>query len=123
MGAKGDGKTDDTEVLKSAIASNLAIYLPTGRYLVTQTIKLKQSTVLVGLNPITTQIVLANKSPGFEGIGSPEALLETPKGGDNIVTGIGLDPGAYNNRAVAAKWMADSNSYMNDVRFIGGHGT
>ena len=123
LGAKGDGKTDDTEVLKSAIDGNQAVYLPTGRYLVTQTIKLKQNTVLIGLNPITTQIVLADKSPGFEGIGSPQALIEAPKEGDNIITGIGLDPGAFNNRAVAAKWMAGTNSYMNDVRFIGGHGT
>jgi sugar lactone lactonase YvrE len=46
-----------------------------------------------------------------------------PKDGRNIVTGIGLDVGAFNERAVAAKWMASSNSMMNDIRFIGGHGT
>ncbi len=123
LGAKGDGVTDDTEVLKKAISKYKAIYLPTGRYLVTQTIALKKKTILIGLNPITTQIVLADKSPGFEGIGSPQALIEAPKEGENIITGIGLDPGAFNNRTVAAKWMADSNSYMNDIRFIGGHGT
>lgn len=123
LGAKGDGKTDDTEALKNAIAHYPNIYLPTGRYLVTQTIKLMPNTVLIGLNPITTQIVLANKITAFGGIGSPKALLEAPKGGKNIVSGIGLDPGAFNPRAVAAKWMAGPNSLMDDVRFIGGHGT
>ncbi len=94
LGAKGDGKTDDSGTLKKAIDKYQAIYLPTGHYLVTQTIKLKPNTVLVGLNPITTQIVLADKTPAFTGAGSPKALLEAPKGGSNIVTGIGLDPGA-----------------------------
>ena len=123
LGAKGDGTTDDTEAFKKAIAQHQAIYLPTGRYLVSETILLKSNTVLIGLNPITTQIVLADKTPEFCGKGSPKALLETPKGGTNIVTGIGLDAGAFNERTVAAKWMAGANSFMNDVRFIGGHGT
>ncbi len=123
LGAKGDGVTDDTEILKKAIEEHEAIYLPTGRYLVKETITLKPNTALIGLNPISTQIVLADKTPEFCGIGSPKPLLEAPKGGNNIVTGIGLDAGAFNERVVAAKWMAGSNSYMNDVKFIGGHGT
>ncbi|MDL2265901.1 SMP-30/gluconolactonase/LRE family protein, partial [Parabacteroides sp. OttesenSCG-928-G21] len=50
-------------------------------------------------------------------------LLETPKGGKNIVNGIGLNTGAYNYRAVGCKWMAGTDSYMNDVKFVGGHGS
>jgi sugar lactone lactonase YvrE len=123
LGAKGDGVTDDTEILKKAIAQYEAIYLPTGRYLVKETIALKPNTVLIGLNPITTQIVLADKTPEFCGVGSPKPLLMAPKEGRNIVTGIGLDAGAFNERVVAVKWMASSNSMMSDVRFIGGHGT
>ncbi|MGD8781341.1 MAG: glycosyl hydrolase family 28-related protein [Ignavibacteria bacterium] len=123
LGAKGDGITDNTEALKKAISSYQAVYMPTGRYVVSETITLKRNTVLIGLNPITTQIVLADSTVEFCGKGSPKALLQTPKNGINIVTGIGLDVGAYNERAVAAKWMAGSNSLMNDVRFLGGHGT
>ncbi len=37
--------------------------------------------------------------------------------------GIGLYTNGINPRAVAAKWMAGANSMMNDVRFLGGHGT
>ena len=123
LGAKGDGFSDDTGVLMEAITKYRTIYLPTGRYRVTDTITLKPETVLIGLNPITTQIVLQDSTPGFQGVGPPKPLLETPKGGSNIVTGIGLDAGGINPRAVAAKWMAGANSLMNDVRFIGGHGT
>ncbi|MFO7447358.1 MAG: glycosyl hydrolase family 28-related protein [Ignavibacteriaceae bacterium] len=123
LGAKGDGLTDDTEILKQAVAKHNAIYLPTGRYLIKETIELKPNTVLIGLNPITTQIVLADKTPMFLGTGSPVPMVAAPKGGNNIITGIGLDPGAFNERVVAAKWMAGSSSMMNDVRFIGGHGT
>src|ERR1035438_2285089 len=41
----------------------------------------------------------------------------------NIMIGIGLYTNGINPRAVAAKWMAGRDSMMNDVRFLGGHGT
>jgi hypothetical protein len=50
-------------------------------------------------------------------------MLEAPKGGTNVVIGIGLYTNGINPRAVAAKWMAGADSMMNDVRFLGGHGT
>ena len=54
---------------------------------------------------------------------SPKPLIEAPKGGTNILIGIGLYTNGINPRAVAAKWMAGTNSMINDVRFLGGHGT
>jgi sugar lactone lactonase YvrE len=121
LGAQGDGCTDDTATFKDAIAKHRAIYLPSGRYRVTDTLALNPDTVLLGLHPFATQIVLTDSTPAFVGIGGPKPLLEAPKGGSNIVTGIGLDTG-QNSRAVAAKWMAGKDSLMNDVRFLGGHG-
>ena len=121
LGAKGDGRTDDTAAFKEAIAKHRAIYLPSGRYRVTDTLALNPNTVLLGLHPFATQFLLTDSTPAFVGIGGPKPLLETPKGGSNIVTGIGLDTG-QNSRAVAAKWMAGKDSLMNDVRFLGGHG-
>jgi Pectate lyase superfamily protein/SMP-30/Gluconolactonase/LRE-like region len=123
LGAKGDGTTDDTDVLRRAIAQYRAIYLPSGQYRVTDTITLKPDTILIGLHPSVTRILLADSTPAFQGVGSPKPLLETPKDGTNIVTGIGLYTNGINPRAVAAKWMAGTNSMMNDVRFLGGHGT
>jgi hypothetical protein len=123
LGARGDGVADDTEALKSAIALHRTIYLPSGQYRVTDTITLKPDTVLVGLHPSVTRILLTDGTPAFQGIGSPKPLLEAPRDGTNIVTGIGLYTNGINPRAVAAKWMAGKDSLMNDVRFLGGHGT
>ncbi|HEY8929446.1 MAG TPA: glycosyl hydrolase family 28-related protein [Mucilaginibacter sp.] len=122
LGAKGDGTTDDTEVLQDAINKYQTIYVPQGWYRVSETIKLKPNTVLIGLNPIATQFILADNTPAFGGFGGPKALLESAKGGENIVTGIGLSTSGDNPRAVACKWMSGEGSYLNDVKFIGGHG-
>ena len=123
LGAKGDGTTDDTAIIKKAIAEHRTIYIPSGHYIVTDTIALGPDTVLIGLNPTSTQFDIPDSTPAFQGPGSPKPLLETPKGGTNIVVGIGLYTNGINSRAVGAKWMAGKDSLMDDVRFLGGHGT
>jgi sugar lactone lactonase YvrE len=123
LGAKGDGTTDDTDALRNAIAQHRTIYLPSGQYRVTDTITLRPDTVLIGLHPSVTRILLADSTLGFQGVGGPKPLLETLKDGTNIVSGIGLYTNGINPRAVAAKWMAGTDSMMNDVRVLGGHGT
>ncbi|MEN0053429.1 MAG: glycosyl hydrolase family 28-related protein [Mucilaginibacter sp.] len=122
LGVKGDGETDDTKAIQDAIDKYPAIYVPQGRYRITQTLKLKTNTVLIGLNPIATQILLKDNEQAFGGFGGPVPMVETSKGGNNIITGIGLSSGRINPRAVACKWMAGANSYLNDVKFLGGHG-
>src|SRR5450759_2191159 len=123
LGAKGDGTTDDTKIFQDAVDKYPVIYVPQGWYVVSQTITLKQNTCLIGLSPIATQIMLSESTPAFSGFGSPKPLIEVPQGGKTIITGIGLNTGAYNYRAVGCKWMAGKDSYMNDVKFIGGHGS
>ncbi|HMH64532.1 MAG TPA: glycosyl hydrolase family 28-related protein, partial [Rhizomicrobium sp.] len=123
LGVQGDGKTDDTAAIQHAIDTTKVIYVPSGRYIVHDTIRLKPDTVLIGLHPSITQFDLPDNTPSFGGLGAPKALLETPKGGDNIVSGIGLFTGGINPRAVAALWQSGENSLMDDVRFLGGHGT
>jgi hypothetical protein len=123
FGAAGDGKTDDTAALQKAIDSNRVVYLPLGFYLVNDTIRLKPDTVLIGLHPGLTQLVLPNGSPKYQGVDGPRALLESAKGGDAIVSGIGLATGEVNQRAVALLWKAGEHSLVDDVRIQGGHGT
>lgn len=123
LGAKGDGTTDDTAAVQQAIAEHRVIYIPMGRYIVSDTIKLRPDTVLIGLHPSMTQFDLLDGTPAFQGPGTPKALLEAPQGGHNIVTGIGLYTNGINSRAVGALWMAGADSLMDDVRFLGGHGT
>ena len=123
LGAKGDGVTDDTEALQNALKTHRALYLPCGFYVVRDTLTLQPDTVLIGLHPGATQLILPDNTPAFQGTGAPKALLEAPKGGSNTVVGLGLYTSGANPRAVAARWKAGSGSMMNDVRFLGGHGT
>ena len=123
LGAKGDGRTDDTAVLQQAINEHRALYLPSGCYVVRDTLKLKPDTALIGLHPGATQLILPDGTPAYQGLGAPKALLDTPRGGNNVVIGVGLYTGGNNRRAVAALWKAGRDSLMNDVRFLGGHGT
>lgn len=122
-GVKGDGTADDTAALQRLVDTEHILYLPSGRYKLSDTLKLKADTVLIGLHPSTTQLDLADSTPGFDGAGPAKALLLTPQGGHNIVEGIGLWTGGINSRAVAAMWQAGPDSLMDDVRFLGGHGT
>lgn len=123
LGAKGDGETDDTKVFKDAIAKHRNIYVPQGFYRFTETVKMAEGTNLIGLHPWGTQFILKESEPAFSGFGGPKPILESSEGGDDILNGIGLSTGGYNYRAVACKWMAGQNSYMNDIKFVGGHGS
>ncbi|ATY33969.1 glycosyl hydrolase family 28-related protein [Sphingomonas psychrotolerans] len=123
MGAKGDDKTDDTAAIQKAIDSHRVVYLPTGFYRVSDTLRLRPDTVLLGLHPGLTQIVLPDGTAGYQGIGSPKALIESARGGEAIVAGLGLDTNGANPRSTALLWMAGVRSLVNDVKFQGGHGT
>ncbi|OJV20326.1 MAG: gluconolaconase [Dyadobacter sp. 50-39] len=122
LGAKGDGITDDTKAIQAAIDEHNVIYVPQGWYRITQTLKLKEKTVLIGLNPVSTQFILNDNTEAFGRFGPPVAMVESSAGGSNILTGIGISTAASNPRAVGLKWMAGADSYVNDVKFLGGHG-
>jgi hypothetical protein len=122
-GAVGDGQTDDTVAVQKTIDANRVVYLPLGFYLVSDSIRMKPDTVLIGLHPGVTQLVLPNGSPAYVGVDGPKALLESAKGGDAIVTGFGLATGEVNPRAVALLWKAGADSLVDDIRIQGGHGT
>ena len=122
-GAVGDGEADDTEAVQRAVDANDAVFFPEGWYRISKTIKLHDGSVLIGLHPFSTQLILAESTPAFSGFGSPVPMVETSEGGDTIFTGIGICTGGYNKRAVGMKWMASAGSLLNDVKFVGGHGT
>lgn len=123
LGAKGDGVTDDTAALQAAIAQHRVLYFPSGFYKITDTLALKPDTVLLGLHPSTTQILVPDATPAFHGLGTPKAMIESPQGGDNIVSGLGLFAGGINSRATNLLWQAGENSLVDDVKILGGHGT
>ena len=123
LGVKGDGISDDTAALQKAIDAHPVLYLPAGHYVVSNTITMKPDTVLIGLHPTLTQINLLDETPGYQGVGAPKAVLLAPPGGKNILSGIGIFAGGTNPRAVAVLWKAGEQSLIDDVRFLGGHGS
>jgi len=122
FGAKGDGTSDDTAALQKAIDSRRVVYLPLGVYAVNDTIRLKPDTVLIGLHPGLTQLRLPNGSPLYQGAGTPKALIESARGGDAIVTGIGINTGEVNPRATGLLWRAGAGSLVDDIRVQWGMG-
>jgi len=122
LGAKGDGQTDDTKIIQDAINKHDNIYVPQGWYKITETIRMKPNTRLIGLHPFGTQFRLDESTPAFSGFGAPKAMVESSEGGNNILNAIGINTGGYNYRAVGVKWMAGAGSYLNDIKFVGGHG-
>jgi len=123
LGVKGDGQTDDTAALQKAVDSHRVLYFPSGFYILSDTIKLKPDTALIGLHPGQVQFDVPNNSPAFAGVGTPKALIEAPKGGSNIVSGIGVFTMGANPRAVGVMWMAGENSLLDDLQIMGGGGT
>ncbi|HEY1986962.1 MAG TPA: glycosyl hydrolase family 28-related protein [Terracidiphilus sp.] len=123
LGVKGDGATDDTAALQKAIDTHPILYFPGGHYVVRNTLTLQPDSVLIGLHPTLTQIDLLDETPGYQGVGAPKAVLLAPPGGKNIVSGIGVFAGGINPRAVAVLWKAGEQSLLDDVRFLGGHGS
>jgi hypothetical protein len=123
LGVKGDGTSDDTAAIRRAIDAHRVLYFPSGHYVVSDTITLKPDTVLIGLHPTATQFDLLDSTAGYRGVGAPKAVLLAPSGGANIVSGIGIFAGGINPRAVALWWKAGEDSLVDDVRFLGGHGS
>ncbi len=123
LGVKGDGETDDTAAIQRAIDTHRVLYFPSGHYVVSDTLALKPDTVLIGLHPTMTQFDLPDSAPGYQGIGPPKPVIEAPAGGHNILSGFGVLTGGINPRAVGVLWKADEDSLIDDVRFLGGHGS
>jgi hypothetical protein len=123
LGVAGDGKTDDTAALQAAINTHPVLYLPSGHYLVHDTLTLKPDTVLIGLHPTLSQIDLAEDAPAFREVGPPRPVLSAPSGATTVLSGFGISTGGINPRATGVLWRASENSLIDDVRFLGGHGS
>ncbi|MES2422473.1 MAG: glycosyl hydrolase family 28-related protein [Pseudomonadota bacterium] len=123
LGVKGDDTTDDTAALQRAIDTHRVLYLPVGRYRVTDTITLRPDSVLIALHPSLTHLYLPDETPAYMGVGGPKALLQSAKGGNAVVSGLGLWTGGVNPRATALLWKAGEASMVNDVKIQGGGGT
>jgi hypothetical protein len=115
LGAKGDGTTDDTAAFRKAIAEHRAIYVPQGSYRISDSLALGRDTVLVGLQPAETRLILLPATAGFTDPSKPKPVILAPGGSAPIVSGIGVSLENDNPGAVGVKWMAGTGSFMDDV--------
>jgi hypothetical protein len=122
LGVKGESTTDDTAALQTAIDQHPVLFFPSGTYRLSGSLKLKPDTVLIGLNPGTTQISLIGGSAAFAGESDPIGLIVAPRGGSNIISSISINTGVRNPRAAGVVWMAGPNSMLDDVSFPVGFG-
>ena len=118
LGAKGDGLTDCTALFEKAIKNHDVIYLPMGKYLVSNTLVMGDNTTLIGLHPSRTQLVLNENTPGFMDANNARPLIVAPKGASCGISGVGF---SFDNNPglIGIKWMAGANSYINDMLFNG----
>jgi sugar lactone lactonase YvrE len=123
LGVAGDGKADDTAAIQRAIDTHRALYFPIGFYKVTDRLRLRLDTVLIGLHPAITQLYIPDDNPRHAGLGPVLPILESPRAGDNILSGLGLFTGRVNPRASALLWRSGEHSLVEDVKIMGGGGT
>jgi len=117
LGAKGDG-SDDTAALQAAIDGHRVLYFPSGAYRVTNTLRLRADSVLIGFNPVTTLITVTDEAANFTGEGEAVPVVQSAKGGAAILTGIGIDTEAMDRRAAGLVWRAGPRSMVEDVNFM-----
>ncbi|MGI5149566.1 glycosyl hydrolase family 28-related protein [Plantactinospora sp. CA-294935] len=115
MGRTIGAGTDDIEVFQAAVDSYDTVFVPIGRYLFSDTLRLRKTSNLVGLHPRQTWLLAADGHPHFSDPAAPRALVATPRGGRNVVTGIGLDTARQTPGSVNLLWQSGTGSYLADV--------
>lgn len=123
QGVVGDGIADDTAAIQRAIDTNRVLYFPAGFYKVTNRLTLRPDSVLIGLHPAMTQLYIPDGNAAHAGLGTVLPILESPRGGDNVLSGLGLFTGRINPRASALLWRSGESSLVEDVKIMGGGGT
>lgn len=129
FGAKGDGKTDDTQALQRAIDANgWQLYFPAGEYVITRPL---------GLNNTALSDVQHKKAGGWwAGAGSDKTIIKNIAGGSVFVTqGIafykfegmtfqtkpyGDDPCFVVNNVISKGGRNCKAQHFFDCRFVGG---
>ena len=120
-GCKGDGATDDTAALQAAISGSRTLFIPMGIYIVSDTLRLRPDSRIVGEG--LSVLLLAEASPGFGPGGGSKPLVAVPVGAEVevAVADIALwNMHCGNDGVVLLEWGAGANSTLHDVNMLVG---
>eukprot|EP00043_Microstomoeca_roanoka_P018214 m.193711 g.193711 ORF g.193711 m.193711 type:complete len:682 (-) comp16783_c2_seq13:216-2261(-) len=116
-GAKGDGVTDDTAAIASALQQHDVVFFPYGTYVISSTINLTATNVLIG--EVYSLLAAQAGAPAFASADNPNPMLRLPAGPnskpllmDLMLTATGDVPGC-----VLLEWNSGPLSAMYDVHY------
>lgn len=156
VAAAGDGITDDSAAIQAAIDASFErggggiVFLPSGRYRLTQTIFIWPGVRVFGTGPTRPVFVLADNTPGFErGLATmimfsgsspggrgfppafppPDSVPFNPNIGDAnpatafpAMSNVDIEIGAGNAGAIGVRFHAAQHAYMSHMDFNIGSG-
>lgn len=136
-GAKGDGFTDDTAAIQSAMADGRtenidyngrpkAIYFPAGTYLVKDTLEWRGCCIsLQGQGKGISIIKLKDSAAGFGDRTTPKAVIKTPGGNMSFrqnIFDLTVNTGKNNPGAKGIDYIANNTGSIQNVSIIAGDG-
>jgi len=123
--AKGDGIADDTNAIQNAIDTGSPVFLPKGRYLITQPLRLRKDSLLFGLSNIRSIVTARNEKPPrihdpkapFSNPTSPDPLIDTPDAADGtaLLAMLRLEQPALNPCVTALEWKLGRRSTVQNI--------
>lgn len=129
-GAKGDGKTDDTDAIMRAIDDSYAdytrptlIYFPKGTYLVRDTLKWSEGRyncciTFQGQEQDSTIIKLKDNAPGFENREKPKPVIVTKQGNEafhHYIRDLTINTGSGNQAAMGVDYISSNRGAITNV--------
>ncbi|GAA3714906.1 hypothetical protein GCM10022224_095700 [Nonomuraea antimicrobica] len=106
---------DDLSVFQASVDRHDTVYVPMGQYVMSGTLRRRRTSTLIGLHPRQTWLPAVDGHPGFSDPAAPRALVSTPRGGRNTVTGLGLDTARQTPGSVNLLWQSGAGSYLADI--------
>jgi hypothetical protein len=118
-GAKGDGATDDTASIQNAINSHSKVFLPRGKYMISQPLVLKADTMLFGIGNVQTRIapIIEGAASVYKDLSDPKPIVETVDDPDatTILAFLALLTPRTSNAVYALEWRAGRQSVVRDI--------
>ena len=114
--ARGDGQTDDTKALQSAIDEHEGVFLPKGKYCVSRSLQLRPNTKLIGFRHLS--VIEAKQGDGgdFSNPDVPQPLVRSaddPRGTAALAyVGLGCEG---NLPAIMLHWRTGRNSVVRSI--------